>query len=238
MTAILKDVPKNTTLEFDYIATSVASEDGKTAWEEWLPTNGWRPVNTYFLLRENADYKALQAELPAFMERYMGPEIRKANTYHLQPLNRIYLYSSQDYNLDWYGDINRVYQFSAIALLVLAIGSIASATSLSGNVMDDFSSYNLGPVSGQASGATGPGVSSNAWQGNALYPCCVWDNFDVGSPGIGPFTGQALTSTSGPNWAEVTFLNTPIDEGIDVPGPAWAEIVEIAAELGVAIPAV
>lgn len=102
------------------------------------------------------------------------------------------------------------------ALLVLAIGSIASATSLSGNVMDDFSSYNPGPVSGQASGATGPGASSNAWQGNALYPCCVWDNFDVGSPGIGPFTGQALTSTSGPNWAEVTFLDTPIDEGIAI----------------------
>ena len=112
------------------------------------------------------------------------------------------------------------------ALLVLAIGSIASATSLSGNVMDDFSSYTPGAdaIYGQASGATGPGVSSNAWQGNALYgpggaggsTCCLWPNFDVGSPGIGPFTGQALTSTSGPNWAEVTFLDTPIDEGIAI----------------------
>jgi len=125
VTSILKDVPQNSTLRFDYVETGGAStEDGKVGWEEWLPTNGWRPVNTYFLLRKGADYKALQSELPALMERYMGPEIRKTNTYHLQPLNRIYLYSSQDYNLNWYGDINRVYQFGAIALLVLAIGCI------------------------------------------------------------------------------------------------------------------
>ena len=111
-------------------------------------------------------------------------------------------------------------------LLVLAIGSIASATSLSGNVMDNFSSYTPGvdAIYGQPSGATGPGVSSNAWQGNALYgpggasgvDCCLWPNFDVGSPGIGPFTGQALTATGGANWAEVTFLDTPIDEGIAI----------------------
>ena len=124
ITSVLKDVPRNATFRFDYVATAIFSEGARPAWEEWRPTDGWRPVHTYFLLRENADPKALSAKLPAFINRHMGTEIGRTNTYHLQPLNRIYLYSTQDYNLDWYGDINRVYQFGAIAVLVLAIGCI------------------------------------------------------------------------------------------------------------------
>ncbi|MCY3680274.1 MAG: ABC transporter permease [Gemmatimonadetes bacterium] len=125
ITAVLKDVPHNSTLQFDYVSTGGFTSGGaKYLWENWQPTTGWRPVNTYFLLREGADPKALAAKLPEFMNRYMGAEIARTNAYHLQPLNRIYLYSRQDYNLDWYGDIDRVYQFGAIAVLVLAIGCI------------------------------------------------------------------------------------------------------------------
>ncbi len=128
ITAILKDVPRNSTLgygEIDYLSTGGFTSPGaKYAWEDWIPTDGWRPVNTYFLLREGADPKALSAKFPEFIDRYMGAEIARTNAYHLQPLKRIYLYSRQDYNLDWYGDIDRVYQFGAIAVLVLAIGCI------------------------------------------------------------------------------------------------------------------
>ena len=125
ITAVLKDMSRNSTLHFDYVSTGgFTSEGAKYAWEDWIPTNGWRPVNTYLLLREGADPEGLAAKLPEFMDRYMGAEIARTNAYHLQPLNRIYLYSRQDYNLDWYGDIDRVYQFGAIAVLVLAIGCI------------------------------------------------------------------------------------------------------------------
>lgn len=124
ITAVLKDVPRNATFRFDYVATAVFSEGAKQTWEEWRPTDNWRPVHTYFLLRKGVDPKNLSAKLPEFIDRHMGAEIGRTNVYHLQPLNRIYLYSTQDYNLDWYGDINRVYQFGAIAVLVLAIGCI------------------------------------------------------------------------------------------------------------------
>ena len=126
ITAVLKDVPRNSTLQFDYVSTGGFTSPGaKYAWEDWIPTDGWRPVNTYFLLREGADSRALAAKFPELIDRYMGAEIARTNAYHLQPLNRIYLYSRQDYNLEWYfGDIDRVYQFGAIAFLVLAIGCI------------------------------------------------------------------------------------------------------------------
>ena len=126
ITAVLKDVSHNSTLQFDYVSTGGFTSPGaKYVWENWIPTDGWRPVNTYFLLREGVDLKGLSAKFPEFIDRYMGAEIARTNAYHLQPLNRVYLYSRQDYNLDWYfGDIDRVYQFGAIAFLVLAIGCI------------------------------------------------------------------------------------------------------------------
>ena len=125
--AVLKDVPRNSTLgygEVDYIGTGGIAEESQYVWEDWIPTDGWRPVNTYFLLREGADPKTLAAKLPAFIERHLGAEIARTNAYHLQPLARTHLYSLHDYKLDWYGDIDRVYQFGAIAFLVLAIGGI------------------------------------------------------------------------------------------------------------------
>ena len=125
ITAVLKDVPHNSTLQFDYVSTGGFTSPGaKYAWENWIPTDGWRPVNTYLLLREGADPKGLVAKFPELIDRYMGAEIARTNAYHLQPLERIYLYSRKDYDLDWYGDIDRVYQFGAIAVLVLAIGCI------------------------------------------------------------------------------------------------------------------
>jgi len=121
ISAVLKDIPQNSTIQFDYVTSTVFTESGKLAWNGWRATEGWRPVHTYFLLKENANIKTLEKKLPALIKQYMGAEIEASNAYHLQPLNRIYLYSGQDYNLDWYGDINRVYQFAAIAIFVLAI---------------------------------------------------------------------------------------------------------------------
>ena len=115
ITAVLKDVPHNSTLQFDYVSTGGFTSPGaKYAWENWIPTDGWRPVNTYLLLREGADPKGLVAKFPELIDRYMGAEIARTNAYHLQPLERIYLYSRKDYDLEWYGDIDRVYQFGAI----------------------------------------------------------------------------------------------------------------------------
>jgi len=74
--------------------------------------------------REGADLEAFKDKLPAFLERHMGAEISRTNAYHVQKFDRIYLYSRHDFNMDWYGDIDQVYQFGAIALLVLATGCI------------------------------------------------------------------------------------------------------------------
>jgi putative ABC transport system permease protein len=124
ITSVLKDLPNNTTIRFDYVASTVFSEQAKQVWSEWLPTGGFRPVNTYFLLREGATIESVASKVQGIIDRHFPTEVAKTNSYHLQPFNHIYLYSKADYGFDWYGDIDRVYQFAAIAFLVLAIGCI------------------------------------------------------------------------------------------------------------------
>ena len=124
VTAVLKSVPRNSTIGFSMVVTKAVSPQFEDVWNGWAPTYAFRPVSTFILLRDGADVSALESKLPALIERYMGPEIRKTNDYHLQPIRETHLYSRRDYNIDWYGDINRVYQFGAIACIVLAIACI------------------------------------------------------------------------------------------------------------------
>ena len=124
VTAILADVPRNTTLWFQAVITRPSSPSSQRAWDGWAPTYSWRPASIYVLLRPDVDPNQLEAKLSALIDRHMGPEIGANNDYHLQPLQEIHLYSGRDYGMPYWNDINRVYQFSAIALIVLTIACI------------------------------------------------------------------------------------------------------------------
>jgi putative ABC transport system permease protein len=114
--ALVKDQP-NTTLRFDYIQPT------KTP-GSWTGGRG----NTYVLLREGADPNAAGTKLRGIVDQYHSPEIAKKRTYEFYPFSRVYLHMTRDYDMGFvyeaWGDINQVYQFSAIALLVLAISCI------------------------------------------------------------------------------------------------------------------
>jgi putative ABC transport system permease protein len=128
-------VPKNTNLRFDMVATASLlnqNEWVKERWGTWDANNHVRVFGAYILLREGADLKALKSKLPDFMARYMGNETQKNNTYHLQPLKRIHLYTHADYEGEMkgrntyynYTDIQNVYLFSGIACLILLIACV------------------------------------------------------------------------------------------------------------------
>ena len=123
ITGILKDIPRNSSLRFDILSSRVTPR-ARSAWENWRGRRPWRPVQTYILLPEGYVPEALERKLPDFMEQYMGPEVRAINTYHLQPLHRVHLYSGADYGISGHGDISRVYLFSTIAFFILLIACI------------------------------------------------------------------------------------------------------------------
>jgi putative ABC transport system permease protein len=83
-------IPENSSLQFDMIF-SINTPTPYTWLQnqmiEWQPINRVRPYEAFIVLRKGVDAKSFENKLPAFMEQYMGKEIREKNTYHLQPLH-------------------------------------------------------------------------------------------------------------------------------------------------------
>ncbi|MFT5369589.1 MAG: putative ABC transport system permease protein [Candidatus Latescibacterota bacterium] len=127
-------IPKNSSVQFDMIF-SINTPTPNTWWQdqmiEWQPMGSIRPCAALIVLRKGVDAKSFENKLPAFMEQYMGKEIREKNTYHLQPLNRLHLYTNLDYGIieAWagfnvYGNIHTIYLFSAIAASIMLIACV------------------------------------------------------------------------------------------------------------------
>lgn len=133
VTAIIDKVPENSHFHFDLFAST----------EGYAPAEGTSWVNsdffTYLVLKEGADYKAVETKLPGISEKYMGPQMKEAIGMSfeefteeneiglfLQPLTSIHLHSdfSSSSELEQGGDIKYIYIFSAVAFFMLFIACI------------------------------------------------------------------------------------------------------------------
>ena len=129
ITGVLKNIPINSTIQFDFLASSASSEWRQkefagNVWERWQRESGWLPIETFILLQEGYPPSELEQKLSDFMLRYMGEEIQSNNVYHLQPINRIHLYSNVDYGMTMYSDISYIYLLSTLAFFILLIAGI------------------------------------------------------------------------------------------------------------------
>ncbi len=124
VTGVMRDLPANTHLGFDILASFGIQE----AYSQ-IPIDefGWRRSYSYLLLREGADPAALEAKLPAFVEKYLGDRYgseEESLTLRLQPLVDIHLHSHLERELTPNSDIAYIYLFAAIAVFIAAIACI------------------------------------------------------------------------------------------------------------------
>jgi len=122
VTGILKNIPKNSHLQFDGIASFKNIED-----PEWL--NGWGGnwVNTYLELAPNTNIAALESKFPAYLRKHKGEEGVKNYKLFLQSLKTVHAGSvnvTHDYNNFQKFDSRYTYIFSILAILVLVIACI------------------------------------------------------------------------------------------------------------------
>jgi putative ABC transport system permease protein len=132
ITGVIKDIPKQSHFNFDFFVPMMENEGAND--DNWLSEN-W---NTYVLLRKNTDVKQVEAQLNPLMNRHIGPQLQsivnkslddfeKSGGYiraSLTPLTAIHLHSNKTAELDANGNIQFVYIFSAIALLILLIACV------------------------------------------------------------------------------------------------------------------
>lgn len=134
ITAVFEDMPVNSHFHFDLILSIEGLDEAKNPF--WLSNN----FQTYLLLQEGADPKALEAKFPHMVQTHITPALQQVMgddftmeqftstgnkiEYSLQPLLDIHLKS------DLYGEfepnfsITYVYMFVAIALFILFIACI------------------------------------------------------------------------------------------------------------------
>jgi len=138
VTGVIKTIPSNTHFHFNAFLS--------TAGLGYAQGHTWSNVGcyTYLVLNKDASAAKLEAKFPQLVAKHVVPEIqhdmgvslaeaqKSVDTFRffLQPLTDIHLHSATKYELEPNGDINTVYVFGVLAVVILLL-AIVNFTNLS-----------------------------------------------------------------------------------------------------------
>ncbi len=129
VTGIVEDVPPNSHIQFDMLA-SLSSTDYEST-TQWIS----KSLYAYIVLREDADPESLQTKMKELFYKFMAPEIEyytgltikewegagSSVGFKLTPVADIHLYSDVTNELEPTGNVAYVYIYGLIALIILFI---------------------------------------------------------------------------------------------------------------------
>ena len=125
VTGIVKAPHLSSGFYFQILSTTIPPvEETQEAWAMWRPTQSWRPVRTFVLLKAGQNAETLQTKMQPLIKQYMGDDVAEKNTYHLQPLHRVYLYGESDFNPAANSPIQQIYMLAAIGLILVVIACV------------------------------------------------------------------------------------------------------------------
>ncbi|HEY2349463.1 MAG TPA: ABC transporter permease, partial [Puia sp.] len=140
VTAVLKNVPRQSTVQFDLLIPMAACPPVKHFSWSWV----WLQVNTYVLLNRNAltdpeSIRKLESHFPEMVKVQAASAFRRIGqpydefvkkggkwNFYLQPLTNVHLHSANIGTQFLYtlGDIKYVYIFSIIALFIIVLACV------------------------------------------------------------------------------------------------------------------
>lgn len=116
VTGVTEDCPSNSQIKYDFLASfsSLGAAQERTYWNA--------NFTTYLLLKDEASIASLQAKIPGFMKKEMGPEMTGNDflSYELERMRGIHLHSSYE-GFEPNNSITYIYIVGAITLLILMI---------------------------------------------------------------------------------------------------------------------
>ena len=132
VTGVIKDVPDQSHLHFDFVRAMSELQDSRNA--QWMADN----YTTYVLMRPGSTSKQLEGYLKAATLKYMETslkhmtgssiaDVEKAGGkfgYLALPLSKIHLYSPLSSEVEPSGNIQYVYIFIAVAIIILLIACV------------------------------------------------------------------------------------------------------------------
>ena len=122
VTAILKDAPKRTHLNFDFLisfSTFKVPHGYPVTLESW----GWISFHTYILLKKGVEPVAFEGKLADFAKQHIYKDRPVRSAFKLQPLSDIYFHSDDMMNTEEYkkGSLAYTYGLLLIAFLILLV---------------------------------------------------------------------------------------------------------------------
>ncbi|MEJ1238203.1 ABC transporter permease [Chryseolinea sp. T2] len=124
VTGICKDVPENSHLQFDALASyeTLYTPENHGADDNWT----WSDMRHYLLLKPGVDYKALEAKFGGFSDRhFQGDKVSgSVEKFFLQPLSRAHLYSDYEYDIAKVASGKAVWSMLIVAGFILLIAWI------------------------------------------------------------------------------------------------------------------
>ena len=121
---IVEDIPHNAHFQFDFLLTLTIFDFSRS--ENWWKNN----FKTYLALQEGLDYMELEKKLPDYIRKYLGGDEEELDEwleagnywkYNLQPLEKIHLTSDLNGEIEPNSNIQYVYIFSFVGLIILLI---------------------------------------------------------------------------------------------------------------------
>ncbi len=117
ITGVFEDIPRNSHIHFHFLAPMTMLPKNKL--EQWGIANYY----TYVLAVPNAPTRSFERLVPALIDKYMGKGFREMykQSYLLQPLTRIHLFSHLRNEIEPNMPVRYLYLFAAIGGLILLV---------------------------------------------------------------------------------------------------------------------
>ena len=121
ITGVFADCPPNSHLKFNILLSYITYSDVFFEDNQTETAIYWDGFLTYLKLKPNADWKSLEAKIPAAIEKNYDQEAVASVEFYLQPLEDIHLTSNYLFEAEVNGDEKAVNFLFIIGILVLLI---------------------------------------------------------------------------------------------------------------------
>jgi len=125
VTGVMRDIPVNSQIKTDLF---VSLSSNRPIYGQNTPDTTWNQEYgyfTYILLKPHTDAAALQAKLPAWLDRHTGSQLRQMQVHDsllLEPLTQVYLHTKRE--VADRGSSENVRIFSVIGIFILILACI------------------------------------------------------------------------------------------------------------------
>ncbi|MCR9249136.1 MAG: ABC transporter permease [bacterium] len=126
VTAVLKDIPSNSYIQFEYLITpdlDIYFENTAPWFSRWFPSWRGNAATTYVLLDENNNQAQFESQIEPLLEKYLGTD-DPINSHYLIGLLDLHFGSNGiDGRVNKYvkGDLQKIKLFTIIAIVILAM---------------------------------------------------------------------------------------------------------------------